>query len=152
MYRPVDLYEAVEREGVVAFTVGFYLPETEGRPAKDALWMKYNNRTYGVGVWREPSPTPFSQVVFHRYPLQATHAVIEVYRDLDRFKRFSDLVVRIDDYHGDYYYAFVPLANLYHLQTIPTTDYNEYWVSWASVDINALLDTVDNFDTVEATR
>lgn len=150
MYRPTELFEAVQKEGRVAYSVAFYLQETQGRPAKDALWLKYSNRTYGVGVWREPTPTPQSQIVFHPYPLQATHAVIEVYRNLDRFKRFSDLVVRVDDYHGDYYYAFIPLANLYHLQTIPNTDYNDYLALWASVDTNALLDTVDNFDTVEA--
>ncbi|RMF51424.1 MAG: hypothetical protein D6750_03665 [Bacteroidetes bacterium] len=150
MYRPVDLFRVVQKEGSVAFTIAFFLQKTQGQPAKDALWLKYSNRTYGVGIWRGTTPTPDSQIVFHPYPLQATHVVVEVYRNLDRFKRFSDLIVRIHDYHGDYYYAFIPLANLYHLQTIPTSDFDDYFALWASVDINALMNAVDNLDTVEA--
>jgi hypothetical protein len=142
------MIEAVQKEGRVGFTVAF-LRETQGRPAKDALWLKYSNRTYGVGVWREPTPTSKSQIVFHLYPLQATHVVVQVYCNLDSFMQFSDLIVRTENYYGNFYYAFVPLANLYHLRTLPTTVYNDYFTLWASVDINALLDTVDNFYTEE---
>lgn len=127
----------------VALTIGFLL---EGGYAnkRDTVWLKYTNRTYVASLWREPTPTPHAQVVFHDYPLQATHAVVRIYKTAP-FRRCADLIVGVERRDGDKeYYAFVPLPNLYYVQTIENAYYDTFHVLWASVDVDGLIEAVDS--------
>lgn len=141
--------EELRKSSEVALTIGFLL-EGGYSNRKDTVWMKYSNRTYVASLWREPTPTAHTQVVFHHYPLQATHAVVRIYKTAP-FKRCSDLIVSIDRWDGDKeYYAFVPLSNLYYVQTIEPAYYDAFHILWASVDIDSLITAIESHDIEEA--